>query len=78
MPEAGDMKSITASNTAPKALAGRCPRCGSPLYNPAKEEHMGLSLTMRWWIKCPGCGRNVTVENPRFMRRGRPRKGQSA
>ncbi|MBW2562255.1 MAG: hypothetical protein JRE40_15575 [Deltaproteobacteria bacterium] len=64
------MKSIVASNTAPKALAGRCPRCGTQLFNPPK---MGLSMTLRWVISCPGCGANVTVENPRFITR---RRGQ--
>lgn len=57
---------IIAANTAPQGLAGYC-ACGAALYNPVKEEHLGLSLTLRWEIQCPGCGERVTIDNPRFL-----------
>lgn len=62
------MKTIIARNTAPKAVAGSCPDCGSELHNPGMDQHIGLSMTVRWRIKCSGCGRVVIVENPRYKR----------
>jgi len=64
--------SIIAS-TSPKGTAGLCPSRGSRLSNPGREEHQGLSMTLRWTVGCPGCGPRVTVETPRYLGGGHDR-----
>lgn len=60
------MKTLIAQSTSPKGRAGWCPDCGGNLYNPSMQEHLGLSMTVRWEAECAGCGAKITVENPRF------------
>ena len=60
---------ILANTVTYKMPVGKCPGCGAILHNPSREERIGLSMTIRWGVTCPGCGAQVTVENPRCTRR---------
>lgn len=61
-------KAIIAQTSSPRGVAGNCPSCATTLYNPSMDQHRGLSMTLRWEIRCSGCGAKVLVENPRFGR----------
>ncbi len=60
-------ETIIALNSSPGALAGNCPKCGAELHNPTRQEHIGLSVSLRWEVTCGGCGAKILIENPRFL-----------
>jgi len=63
-------KTIVAKDPSPAGLAGECPKCKEPMFNPTRQERCNLSMYLCWTIICKGCQSSVTIMNPRFVPEG--------